>query len=375
MVREPKCKYFNECGGCTGQHVEYELQKENKRRLLSHSIKVPIEEVKVFSGEEYNYRNRMDLIFHEKGIGLREKGKWWKIVDIEYCAIANKKINELIKEVREYFVDCDYFHIKEQKGTFKYAVIRAPQEDSSISFVLNEDSTKLAEAIEKVKGFSERTSAKKIIITKVPAKTDMSISSDFFVVKGEDMLNEKYLDKEFKYSVQGFFQNNYEMAEAMIKYVKELLSKYDTKTSGLLDLYGGVGSFGICNSELFNELIIVENDVNCIDSAKKNLEKNNIKNARAYAMDAMRLSKISLPEKLFIITDPPRSGMHQKAIRTINDLEPEVIIYVSCNVRQLGKELFRFKNYEIKSSAMFDLFPQTTHCEGVVELIKKKTPE
>jgi tRNA/tmRNA/rRNA uracil-C5-methylase (TrmA/RlmC/RlmD family) len=201
----------------------------------------------------------------------------------------------------------------------------------------------------------------------------MSISEEFFIVKGKDMLTENYLNKEFTYSVQGFFQNNTPMAEKMHEYVHTLCKKHESKTITLLDLYAGVGTFGINNCEFFKNLFIIESDKHCIMAAKINIEKNNIKNAEIIEMDAMQLKKVELPDKdLFVITDPPRSGMHPKTIDQLNKLRPKVIIYISCNIEQLGKDLPKFKDYELKSTAMFDLFPHTPHVEAIVELSLKE---
>jgi len=362
------CVYFGKCGGCSAQHIPYDLQLENKKKVLLRSVK--FEPIQVFSDDPFNYRNRMDLIFHQGGLGFREKGKWYQTVDVAECKISNPKLNKLIKEVRDFFKSPDAFNLKTHAGTLRYAVIRTPQEDSSISFVLNEESTRIAEAIEKIKEFSKITSAKNIIITYIHSKTDNSISNDFFVVKGEDMLTESYLDKTFKYSVQGFFQNNHVLAEKMIKYVKQLLTSHKTSDSTLLDLYGGVGSFGIVCEELFKKTVVVEGDKNCIAAANLNIKLNDSKNTEAVFLNDKQLKNLDLPDDLFVVTDPPRSGMHPKTIEQLNRLKPKVIVYVSCNLQQLGKDLPKFKNYQIKSAALFDLFPQTPHCEGVVELVR-----
>lgn len=376
----PRCKYFGTCGGCTGQHVDYALQLENKRKVIYNAVKkkdkeVKLEDVKVFSDREYFYRNRMDFIFHEKGLGFRERGNWKKINDIDECVISNERLNELLREVREVFKEPDAFDNLKRAGTLKYAVIRTPQQDSSISFVLNSDSTRIGEAEEKIKEFSRKTTANNILITFASKEMDISVSEDFYVVKGREMLSETYLGKRFNYHVQGFFQNNSVMAEKMHEYVNRLLKKYGekTKTSHLLDLYGGVGTFGIINAELFKSVIIVEEFKGCIEMAELNIEENSIKNAKAIAMDAKHLKKLSLGSPLFVITDPPRSGMHPKTIYQLNELKPEVLIYISCNAEQLGKDLLKFKDYKIKSAALFDLFPQTLHCEGVVEMVKDKS--
>lgn len=368
---EALCPYFGKCGGCSSQHIPYEQQLENKKAVVARKTGVDINTIKVFSDNPFNYRNRMDFIFHKRGLGLREKGNWKIIVDVEQCVISNNKLNQLLTEVREYFKGVDAFDVRKKTGTYRYAVIRTPSNSSSISFVLNEDSNKTGEAIEKIKEFAKTTSASNILVTYVPKDTDLSISEEFFVVKGSDMINEELLGKSFEYSVQGFFQNNTIMAQKMHKYVNELISAYGieyTKKLNLLDLYAGVGTFGINNAYLFKHVFIVESDTHCIDSAKVNIKKNNITNAEAILMDAAGLKKLRLENPLFVITDPPRSGMHPKTIEELQRIKPKNIIYISCNVEQLGKDLKKFSKYKLKSVAMFDLFPQTPHIEAIVEL-------
>jgi 23S rRNA (uracil-5-)-methyltransferase RumA len=375
-MRDPKCPYFNKCGGCATQHLEYELQLENKKKRAQQATGAG--DVKVFSGEEWFYRNRMDMVFTAQGIGFREKGMWNKRVDVTECVISNKRLNDLITEVRENFGGVDPFDPKTHGGTYRYAVIRTPQNDSSISFVLNKDSARCGEAVEKIKDFSRKSAAKNILVTYVAEKTDVSTGTDFIVIKGSDMLEETLLGKKFRYSAQGFFQNNHEMAEKMHEYVNGILEAGlanpaygwpDARWAHLLDLYGGVGTFGIINSELFKTVKTVESFEGCVDAAKANIELNGVTNVEAILLDAMQLKKLQLPSPLFVVTDPPRSGMHQKTIEQFMVLKPHLIIYISCNVEQLEKDMPKFlKHYKLKSTAIFDLFPQTNHMETVVEL-------
>jgi len=363
-MAEPLCKYFGKCGGCALQHIDCPMQLESKKKSLLDAIH--FSDIKIFSGKEYYYRNRMDMIFHPEGLGLRKKGEYLKIVDIEKCAISNDRLNVILKEVRDYFKNIDCFDLKKQSGTFRYAVIRTPSNDSSVSFVLNEESPKLSEAIEKIKDFAEKTSASNVVVAYVPKKTDESVSENNFVVKGKDTLKEVYLGKEFLYSIQGFSQNNHEVAEKMHEYCNNIFKSHKTKEAVLLDLYGGIGTFGINNAELFKEVIIVESYKQSVESAKKNILINNIKNAKAIELDAKQLKKIEIKNQLFVLTDPPRSGMDQKTIEQLKKLRPKVIVYISCNVQQLKKDIVKFKDYNIKSAALFDLFPQTWHSEVVV---------
>jgi len=366
-MAEPLCKYFGECGGCAIQHLDYETQLEQKKRSVESSIN--FKDIEVFSDQPYHYRNRMDFIFGKNLVGFRKKERWNQLVDTERCVISNESINNLLKEVRESFLACDFFDIEKQAGTFKFAVIRAPGNDSSITFVLNDKSMRLGEAVEKIKEFAEKTSANNVLVAYSDNKSSASFGEEYFVAKGKDMIKEKLLGKEFSYSVQGFFQNNTAMAEKMQQYCHEKLKKYDTKNAYLLDLYGGVGTFGIMNADLFRSVTIVESVKSCIDAAEINIKENNIGNAKALVLDAAKIKKLDLPQPLFVITDPPRSGMDHKTIEELKKLRPSVIIYISCNVKQLGKDIAKFKKYKIKSAAMFDLFPQTPHIEAIVELV------
>ena len=394
----PRCPYFGNCGGCTFQHVDYQQQLENKRKAVEAAIKakdINIE-VKAFSANDYGYRNRMDFIFHRNGLGFRKKGDWRTIIDIKHCDISEDQVNKLLDEVRLNFKDCDYFDNRKNSGTFRYAVIRTAnssvqssadfssqaQAFSSISFVLNSDSTRLQDAIEKIKGFAEKTSATNVAVAYVHSKTDMSVSDDSFMVKGEEDLMQEYLGKKFHFSIQGFFQNNHMMAEVMHAYCRNLLKAHVTKEIGikdksihdfhLLDLYGGVGTFAIINAGLFKTALTVESVKQCTDSAEKNIEENKVEGCKAMTLDARYIKKLALSKPLVVITDPPRSGMHPDTILELNRIKPNLIIYVSCNLEQLEKDIPKFKDYEMRSAALFDLFPQTPHSETMVELRLKE---
>ena len=385
----PKCPYFNICGGCATQHLPYKVQLENKVARLMQEIQY--DDIQVFSDKEWNYRNRMDMTFNHEGIGFREKGKWWKTVLVPECAISNKRLNELNKDICDFFgPDFDAFNVKSHEGTYKYAVIRTPQNDSSISIVLNKNSERLDEAVAKVKEFAKKTTANNVLITYTKAKSSQSIGEEFDVVKGGDMLEETIMGKTFHYSAQGFFQNNSIMAEKMHEYVNALLKVYRGSVEAqskdnqetinrkskeeypyLLDLYGGVGAFGIINADLFHKVISVESFEGCTVAAEANIKLNDVKNMEAICMDAKRLKQVKFPEEQYIITDPPRSGMSQETIIEIIKLKPKVLIYISCNVEQLGKDLPKLKEYKIKSAAIFDLFPQTNHMESIIELVAR----
>jgi len=364
----PRCPLFGRCGGCTAQHIDYALQVENKRKVVADAS--GIADVKAFYGEPYGYRNRMDFIFHPGGLGFREKGRWDRIIDVQSCPISNDGINRLLGEVREAMQGIEPFDLRKQKGTFKYAVIRTPSSCSSISFVLNEDSGRVEEAVSRIRGFALRSSATNVAVTLAGSKTDISTSEQFFMVKGGEMLEEAYLGRMFQYSLQGFFQNNHGMAEEMHRHVDSLLRENGGGT--LLDLYGGVGTFGIISSGNFRETVIVESFPGSVKAATENILRNGAKGTRALVLDARQIGRLSLSSPLSVVTDPPRSGMDPKAIDALKGFSPDHIIYVSCNPQQMKKDLRRLQGHEVIGTAMFDLFPMTIHLEGVVVLRKIK---
>lgn len=365
----PLCSYFNKCGGCCAQHIDYVLQLGNKKKQVQRVT--GREDVLVFSDIEYHYRNRMDFVFFSGGVGFREKGNSTSLVDVARCVISEEKLNVLLSEVHDFFMKVDVFNLYKKRGTFRYAVIRVTRRgDSSISIVLNADSSRLLEGFEKVRAFAKKTTAQNVVVTLVPENKEVSISDEFEVVKGSNFLEEELLGHVFRFSIQGFFQNNTVMAEKMQGYVHTLLGKYDTSLGQLLDLYCGVGTFGIINAGLFKEVVMVESVESAMDMAQENLKLNDVCNAVTHVLDARQLRKLKFGNRLFVITDPPRSGMDMKTIHYLNELLPEVIIYISCNAEQLARDLPKFKKYEVKSAALFDLFPQTNHCEIVVELVR-----
>jgi tRNA/tmRNA/rRNA uracil-C5-methylase (TrmA/RlmC/RlmD family) len=330
------------------------------------------QDVKVFSDEPYHYRNRMDFVFHAKGLGLRAFGRSSEIIDICECVIADAVVNKLLSEVRDYFKGVDYFDLRRKRGTFFSVIIRSSLiGDSALFFILNENSPALMEAFEKIRLFALRSSAKNILVGVGGSDKESCFPEEYEVIKGEEFMVEEFLGKRFCYPIFGFFQNNPIMARKMQEYVQKILECNKTLNASLLDLYGGVGTFGIANADLFHAVTIVESVPASIKMAEQNVLFNNTLNVKRVVLDAQYIKRLSFFGRLFVITDPPRSGMHPKTIAYLNEIKPEVIIYISCNVEQLSKDLMKFHDYEVKSAALFDLFPQTTHSEAVVELRKK----
>src|SRR3989338_6974554 len=309
----PLCSYFRTCGGCNLQHIDYALQLEKKRRQVERLLGV--ETVEVFSGPEYFYRNRIDFVWGRQGLGMRSAQKSTMIVPVERCVIGSAGINQLTQEVNQFFNHIDLREWQAIKG----CVIRESRKgESSITFEIDDDSKFVARGFEKIRAFCEHTNAQSVLV-KVGDKEE-----DVEAVKGTEFLSEVLCGKEFHYSSLWFFQNNPIVAEKMLMYSREILSSYETKKGQLLDLYGGVGTLGIVNADLFGEVLIVENSKSSIAAAKKNIEANKTNNVEAFALDATQIERLKLKKPLFVICDPPRSGMAPKVITILNSLKPDM---------------------------------------------------
>ncbi len=380
----PKCPYFGECGGCTAQHIPYETQIKNKNTLVLTHLKkngiTDLDRIESNVGTPFSYRNRMDFSIGAEGLSLRKRGQFNSFVRIGECVICNPKINALMKEVQQWFdknkAALEPFLPKPRTGCMKYATIRASEhtDSSSITFILNEDSHALGKHIELIREFASQTSAKNVAIASVPLETEMSLSHEAFAVKGSLEMQELIDGKSVSFSSQGFFQNNTAMAEKMVQHCKSILRQHQTNNSYLIDLYGGAGTFAIPLGGMFEKTIVIDSEGPNIVYASANLRKNSIK-SETYAGDAKLLKKLPFPSNkdLYLIIDPPRSGMHPKVIQYIMELKPKLIIYVSCNPMLMAKELKAFmKHYTLKSATMFDLFPQTEHVEAIAELIRNE---
>ena len=366
---KPRCPYFGRCGGCTYQDIPYSQQLKIKQDQLNRHL--DFDSIKIFSGEPFHYRTRMDFVFHAGGLGLRKKGFWDRMVDIENCALSSPRLNEVLKEVREFFDDVFYFDVRRRFGTFCYAVIRTPPEDSSVSLVLNRKSKQLQEAVFRIQEFAEITSVRNLAATLIPHNRHVSVSEEYFMIKGSPYLKEEYLGKRFVYPVQGFFQVNHDMTEKLLDYCRNILQAYSGLEVNLYDLYSGAGTFGIINAPNFAHITLAEDYAPAVKAAEKNLERNRISHASAVCVRDKHFPKIEYTSPYAVIMDPPRSGVHPRVIQMLERSDPEMLLYVSCNPKLLERDLNEMKSYRIKSAALFDLFPQTPHMEAVVELVKK----
>ncbi len=362
------CRYFGLCGGCSLQDVDYPRQVEDKRARLAGTLGCGVTDV--VCGEPFGYRTRMDFVFHGHGIGFRAKGMRSEVFDVEECPISNVGVNRLLSEAREAFGENDVCGPGNPEGALKYVVFRAPPGDSSVSFVLNSRSERRAAAIRSIGEYAKSSSAANVAAAFIHPKSEQSLSLDYVTVKSSDELAESYLGRVFRYPIQGFFQNNHGIAELLHGHCRRLLASHASPGLALLDLYGGVGTFGILNADLYGKVTVVDVDGPSIRSAAGNIAANGAANVEAVASD-VRDFAFEAGERCHVIVDPPRPGLHPKVVKRIAALRPDVIVYVSCNPETMKRDISSLGGYRLVDAALFDMFPQTPHLEAVALLSKE----
>ena len=371
----PVCPLFGACGGCDRQQVPYDEQVTEKHLRLAALLGREPAAVAVHAGAPYGYRNRMDFVCHPEGLGFMARGTWKRVIDVPHCPISNDGVNRLLAEVRAFIREQDTFDPLRRHGTFKYAVIRAATLRTAVTFILNAESPGRAAAEAAVRGFAAGCSADNVLCGVVARGTPASVTADYAVVKGDDRLIETVADRPFRYPVQGFFQTNTVMARRLVGQVVEWLAPGG---AALLDLYGGVGTFGITAAGRFAAVRIVELDGPAVTCAAENIAAAGLTHVAPVAAKSRLIHMLGLENPdLHAVTDPPRSGMCPRTLTRLIALRPVTINYVSCNPEQLARELpaFHAAGYAVTEAAIFDLFPQTPHCEVAVRLARTDAAE
>lgn len=343
--RVPICPFYYECGGCNLMHIDHELQLEfKKEKIISIFKKICNMDVsldKVNSYNNLNYRNKVVFKVKNDKIGFY-KPKTNDLVDINECIISDEKINQCLLKIRNFIKENNNHEITE-------VMIRVC--DDEIMIKLDNINNELKEKF--IKLFNEVSS--------------IYVGSN--IEYGVPSLNQKLSGLVFDVSPKSFFQVNKVVAEKLYSKALSYVSKSDTT----IDLYSGTGTITMLLAGKSRKVIGIEVVKEAVIDARNNLLLNNIDNVE-FICDKVE-NKIDTLRDLNVdalIMDPPRSGSDKKSLRSILEIEPKKIIYISCNPVTLARDINTLKEkYELKEISAFDMFPNTYHIETVALLEKK----
>lgn len=338
---KPLCPHYYNCGGCNIMHQLYNYQLEFKKNkvinVFKHVANTDINNIDIEYDDQFNYRNNIMLNVNGIQLGFFKDGTN-EIVDISSCLISNSKINNVIKEIRTFINEFkDHNITRIDIKAYKNILVNIESED-----------------------FKYKNKFVKYV------KLDSFYVNDEFEY-GAEKITENFKNYEFDISAVSFFQKNTKVTEKLYSYVKSLIKE----NSNVLDLYCGIGTIGIYVADKCKNVIGIEVIKEAIEDAKLNAEINKINNIE-FICKSVENMKNDYKNIDAIIVDPPRIGLDKRAINNILEINPNNIIYVSCNPVTLARDINLLKeNYNINSIKLFDMFPNTYHVESVVLLERK----
>ena len=382
--KEPLCKMQKICGACQLQFIDYQKQLDIKKEIVSdtmHSIygyDIEIKDV-IPSPKISEYRCKIQYPISETKDSKRIIAGYYKsnshdIVNIKYCPIQPEYCNKIIDFIRQEAKICSIsgYNEKTHTGILRHVTIRASayNKKNLVTLVINDN--KLSKNVEKLAKniYDKLENISGVAINFNPQRTNLIYGEKTQIVIGNDYIEEKLCEKEFRIGVKTFFQVNPYCADNIFKYVKEYI-KNNINTPTILDAYAGISAFGICLSDISNSITTVEEVMDSVCMAHDIITKNNITNIDAICMDANKFFKEQLAlNKCYDITllDPPRKGCSKETLEYALKLTKRLIVYVSCNPATLARDLkfLKEKGAKIESIQPFDMFPHTYHIENVV---------
>ncbi len=401
----PRCPYFGDCGGCLFQNLDYHEQLAQKHRQVKESLEHigRFSDVEVLptlpSPEIYFYRNKMEYSFarlrwlrdaemisgdnlkKDFVLGLHVPKYYEKVLDIDQCWLLSEKSNQLLRAVKDFARQSDLlpYSTKDHSGFWRFLVIRESKRLNQL--MVNLVTADHPQGKNIIQSLTEQLIHQFPFITTVVhnisrKKAQVAFGDVEHKIFGPGFIEESLGSKKYRISANSFFQTNSAQAERLYQLIVDWGQFQPDEI--VYDLYSGTGGIAIYIADRVKQVIGFELIPQAIADAKMNCQINSIDNCRFIPGDLK--DNLSTPDELVkqygkpstIVIDPPRSGLHPKLPESILQLQPEKIIYVSCNPASLARDLNLFckEKFKIMKVQPVDMFPHTAHCEVVVLLEK-----
>lgn len=377
----PKCPCATACGGCSFQNLLYEKELEYKRKVAINTLKsiakIDVKNPSIIGMEEpYYYRNKIQVPFgYDKQKRLVYgfyRFKSHDIVPISECVIESKEHVSILKNIKDLMLSMKINAYDEDKdeGILRHVLIRVGKVSKEIMVVLvvkeKQFKNKGVFVKELVKLNPEITT---VIYNYNERRTNVILGEKEEVAYGRGFIFDSLLGINFKISSKSFYQVNHDQCEKL--YSLAISKAHLTKEDEILDAYCGIGTIGLIASKYVKNVLGVEIVKEAIEDAIQNAKLNNIKNATFIVSDAKDVMLKKAYDCVFV--DPPRKGLDPKFLKGIMNSHPKKIVYISCDVGTLARDLSILKkNYNIESIDFIDMFPRTFHVETVAYLELKR---
>jgi 23S rRNA (uracil-5-)-methyltransferase RumA len=383
-----RCEYFGRCGGCVYQSVDYQEQCKLKcgqvEKILSEVITEPYDfEGIIGSPVIESYRNKMEFTFGDEikdgdlALGLHKRNSMHDIVTVNGCKIVDKDYSDILMCVYQYCKDLNlpYFHKIRHEGYLRHLLVRKAVKTGQILVdLVTTTSMKLdlSELAEKLQALELQGTIVGFLHTFNDSVADVVKNEGTELIFGRDFIEEELLGLHFKISPFSFFQTNSLGAEVLYSKARDYIGT--TKDKVVFDLYSGTGTIAQILAPVAKKVIGVEIIEEAVEAAKVNAAYNGLTNCEFIAKDVLlALDEIKERPDL-IVLDPPRDGIHPKALKKIIDYGVDRIVYISCKPTSLARDLVMLQEcgYRVEKGCCVDMFPNTVHVETVVLLSNER---
>ncbi len=380
--RQCRCPVAEKCGGCQWIDRDYQEQLASKQTTVRKLLE-PFCRVEPIMGmeEPIHYRNKVHAVFgedrkHNPISGIYEE-RSHRIVPIDSCLIENQRADAIIVSVRGLLKSFRIRPYNEDTGygLLRHVLIRTGHASGQIMVVLVLSSPVMPSKNHFVKALLKlHPEISTIIINVNNRNTSMVLGDKEQVIYGKGYIEDELCGKTFRISSGSFYQVNPVQTEKL--YQKALEFSGLTGKETVLDAYCGTGTIGMIASDRAGKVIGVELNEAAVRDARSNAKRNGITNIQFYQNDAGRFL-LELAEQRVrldvLLMDPPRSGSSEEFLTAVGEIQPEKVVYISCNPETLVRDLKILvkKGYKVLRAAAVDMFPFTNHVETVCLLTRK----
>ena len=386
--QEPSCEHFDLCGGCSYQTVPYEKQLEIKANQVKNILDEVLTENYVFlplvpSPKKSEYRNKMEFSFGDEikdgplSLGMHRRNSFYSIVNTHGCQIVDEDFRQILCQILDYFRGNSqtYYHKTTKTGFLRYLLVRKAEKTGDILINLittSQGTLNEEEFVDLILSMNLKGKVKCIAHSIYDGAADAAKADTMKVLYGEDKITEELLGLKFNISSFSFFQTNSLGAEKLYSIVRDFIGNTNDKV--IFDLYSGTGTIGQILAPAAKKVIGIEIVEEAVEKANENAKLNNLNNCTFIAGDVLKKIDELSDKPDIIVLDPPREGIHPKAIQKIIDYKPETFIYISCKPTSLKNDLpvFLDNDYKVTKVQCIDMFPQTPHVECVTLMSRVK---
>ncbi|MCL2528503.1 MAG: 23S rRNA (uracil(1939)-C(5))-methyltransferase RlmD [Defluviitaleaceae bacterium] len=383
------CKHFGQCGGCVHLDIPYSEELAKKEKALRETLAPHghLLEAMLPAPSPNAYRNKMEFAFGDESkggklaVGIRKRRSFYEVATLEDCALVPDDFKKIALCVQEYFRQSGeaFFHRKRHTGSLRHLVLRRGEFTGEVLINLSATSglgTDLAPLITQLLGLNLDGNIVGILHSVNDGVADTVKDEDIRILWGQDFFREHICGLDFIVSAFSFFQTNSAGAQVLYGVVKDMaLQSADGYTSLAYDLYCGTGTIAQVLSPYFDKVIGVELNPAAIEAAKENAEINKITNCEFIAGDVLALLNQEEVMPGVTVIDPPRDGLHPKALAKLIALAPPRLVYVACKPTSLARDLVALTAAGYKPVRVIgvDMFPRTPHVEAIMLLCRTNT--